>query len=267
MVRSREPAELDPSAPAVEAESVGFSQSCANPHFPSDTPTAMDSTSCTVSGNGGNETWQNDAKNNFCATGAPSSPMTPITTSIPELVALQTKAQDIPDINFGNPGEHPLTSKAGPVQDRAPLVALGEANLVQLIGFVRIARQEGAESVNCGKNVPDADEYHDIHISVVLNPSDSECAGVVVEMTPHHRPAEWTAHRVNQVKEAGLVVRVTGQCMFDSSHTPCINDSPVKGDPARISLWEVHPIYKFAVCPQGNCANGGWLPLEAWNKS
>jgi len=72
---------------------------------------------------------------------------------------------------------------------------------------------------------------------------------------------------LNHVAKSGLLVRVTGQRMFDSSHTPCINGSPAKGDPARVSLWEVHPIYKFEVCPQGNCAGGDWVPLEAWNKS
>ena len=88
------------------------------------------------------------------------------------------------------------------------------------------------------QNVPDDPAYHDIHISIVLSPADSECSGVVVEMTPHYRPAAWSAQLVNQVAAAGLLVRVTGQRMFDSSHTPCISGSPIKGDPARISLWE-----------------------------
>ncbi len=240
-----------------------FAQTCSTPLFPTDTPTAMDSASCSVSGNGGAETWQNEAKNNFCPSGDPSNPTL---TSIPELVALQTRAQQIPNINFGNPSSHPLTSKAGPVQKRDPLVALGEGSPVQLLGYVKIARQEGAESVNCGSNVPNAPAYHDIHISIVLSPADQECSGVVVEMTPHHRPEEWTAQLVNEVAAAALLVRVTGQRMFDSSHTPCQNGSPIKGDPARISLWEVHPIYKFEVCPQGNCTSGGWVPLEAWTK-
>jgi hypothetical protein len=227
----------------------------------------MDGTSCSVSGNGGAETWQNDAKNNFCATGSDANPASPTSTSIPELMALQTKVQQIPNINFGNPRQHPLTNKAGPVQNRAPLVALGEGSLVQLQGYVKIARQEGAESVNCGSNVPNDSAYHDIHISIVLSSADNECSGVVVEMTPHHRPDAWTAPLVNEVAAAGLLVRVTGQRMFDSSHTPCMNGSPVKGDPARISLWEIHPIYQFEVCPQGNCTSGGWVPLEAWNNS
>jgi hypothetical protein len=247
----------------VAATDGGFAQTCSTPFFPTDTPTAMDSTSCSVSGNGGAETWQNEAKNNFCPSGEPASPTV---TSLPELVALQAKAEQIPNINFGNTRSHPLTSKAGPVQNRAPLVAIGEGSLVQLLGYVKIARQEEAESVNCGKNVPDAPAYHDIHISIVLSSADQECSGVVVEMTPHHRPEQWTAELVNEVATAGLLVRVTGQRMFDSSHTPCQNGSPIKGDPARISLWEIHPIYKFDVCPQGNCTSGGWVPLEAWTK-
>lgn len=246
---------------------VVFQPSCANPYFPSDAPTAMDGASCGLSGNGGAETNQNDAKNNFCATGPGSDLATPTLTSIPELVALQDSVQQIADINFGNPRQHPLTSKAGPIVDREPLVTLGEGSLVQLIGYVKIARQEGAESVNCGSHVPDQAAYHDIHISVVLSPADQECSGVVVEMTPHHRPDSWTAALVNEVAAADLLVRVTGQRMFDSSHTPCQNGSAIKGDPARISLWEVHPIYKFEVCPRGNCSSGGWVPLEDWAKT
>src|SRR5215467_7159769 len=180
-------------SPEVESTEAGFSQTCENPHFPTDVATDIDGTSCPVSGNGGKETWQNEAKNNFCATGLPSSPDTPITTSLAEFVSLQNKAEHVPGINFGNTRDHPLTSKAGPVQDRSQLVALGEGSLVQLIGFVKIARQEGKESVNCGSKVTDDPTFHDIHISIVLSPADSECSGVVVEMTPHHRPTEWNA--------------------------------------------------------------------------
>jgi hypothetical protein len=241
-----------------------FKPLCANPDFPSETATAMDGESCGLSGSGGAEANQNQAKNNFCATDPAGELANPTLTSIPELVALQTKAQQIPDINFGSRFGHPLTSKPGPVVDRGALQALGEGKLVQLIGFVKIARQEGKESVNCGTNVPDDPAYHDIHVSVVLSPADQECSGVVVEMTPHYRPEAWTAALVNEVAAAGLLVRVTGQRMFDSSHTPCQNGAAVKGDPSRISLWEVHPIYKFEVCPQGNCASGGWVALEAW---
>jgi hypothetical protein len=156
-----------------------------------------------------------------------------------------------------------FATAAGPATDRAPLQAMGEGSIVSLQGFVKIARQEGAESVNCGKNVANIASNHDIHISIVDSPGAEECSGVVVEMIPHHRPDSWTPANVNEVAKANLLVRVTGQLMFDSSHTPCRNGTSIQGDPKRSSLWEVHPIYEFDVCPEGNCSSGtGWVPLE-----
>ena len=84
-------------------------------------------------------------------------------------------------------------------------------------------------------------------------------------MIPHHRPASWTPELVNKVRDAGSQVKLTGDLMFDSSHAPCTNGSAKSGDPARASLWEVHPIYKFEVCTQSDCSSGdGWVSLEDW---
>ncbi len=236
----------------------GFSQVCTSPHFPADsTATSIDETGCTPAGNGGSETWQNEAKNNFCATGQAK----PIT--IAEMIDLQGKVQQDSIIPFGNPHNHPLTATAGPATDRKPLQTMGEGTIVSLEGFVKLARQEGAESVNCGSNVANIPGNHDIHISIVDSPGAEECSGVVVEMVPHHRPESWTPANVNDVAKANLRVRVTGQLMFDSSHTPCRNGTSISGDPKRSSLWEVHPIYEFDVCPEGNCSGGtGWVSLE-----
>src|SRR5208282_6173426 len=139
---------------------------------------------------------------------------------------------------------------------------------------VKIARGEGSESVNCaetftqGLSQEAAPAYYDIHISIVANPSDKECAGVVAEMIPHHRPAGWTPDVLNKVASAKLPVQVTGQLMFDSSHTPCTSASLLKNaissDPSRISTWEVHPIYRLQVCPTGDCKSGGWVDLVDW---
>lgn len=236
-----------------------FGQSCPSPSFPSPTATPIDG-KCGPDGNGGAESTQNEAKNNFCASGAK-----PIT--IAQMKSLQGKVESDKSIPFGNEDTHPLTSAPGPATDRSALVAPGEGNEVVLTGFVKIARQEGSESVNCGKNVPNEDPYHDIHISIVTTPGKAECSGVVVEMILHHRQASWTPDLVNQVAKAQRPVRVTGQLMFDSSHTPCISGKAVKGDPARTSLWEVHPIYKFEVCGQGDCSSDtGWVALEKWKQ-
>lgn len=251
----------------TEQVEPGFAQSCGNPHFPTGTPTVMDNSSCSIAGNGGAETFQNEAKNNFCA--GTLDPPQAITIS--DLQDLQTQVQN-QHLPFGNSSTHPLTNQPGPIKERTPLVKLGEGRQVVLLGFVKIARQEGAESVNCGKMFPDKNDtaHHDIHISIVQNATDEECSGVVVEMIPHHRPPEWNQPHVQEVADAHLLVRVTGQQMFDSSHSPCINGVPVPSgaahDPARISLWEIHPIYKFEVCPQGDCSSGGWVPLELWKK-
>ncbi len=247
---------LTATAARVEA------QSCAKPFFPGPA-TAIDTSSCTLAGNGGPETNQNDAKNNFCPSTGTAAPQP---MKIADLVALQTKVQQNKSIPFGNEDTHPLTTKPGPATNRAPLAALGEGKQVVLQGFVKIARQEKAESVNCSKQFPDPDNdlYHDIHISMVATAGAAECTGIVAEMIPRHRPAAWNATQVEAVATAKLAVRVTGQLMFDSSHTPCQGSAAVKGDPARASLWEIHPIYKFEVCPSGTCSAGGWVPVETW---
>ena len=237
-------------------------QTCATPFFPGPA-TAIDSSTCTLAGNGGAETNQNDAKNNFCPSTGTAAPQS---MKISDLVALQTKVQQNKAIPFGNTTTHPLTKKAGPATNRAPLVALGEGKQIVLQGFIEDARQEGAESVNCTKQFPnpDNDQYHDVHIYLVAQPGQAECSSVVAEMIPRHRPAAWTAAQVQAAGTAKLPVRVTGQLMFDSSHTPCQGSTAVTGDPARASLWEIHPIYTFEVCPSGTCSAGGWVAIEAW---
>ena len=252
-----------PKQPATPQEAVttapaesGFVEACPNPKFPSPDPTTIDQTSCTIAGSGGAETFQNEAKNNFCATGPGTS------KTIADLVNLQAEVEKNVSIPFGNTRSHG-THPHGPATDRKPLQDLGEGTLVTLQGFVLIARQEGAESVNCGKNVDNIPSNHDIHISIVESPGQDECSGVVAEMIPHHRPDSWTAQNVNAVASKKLPVRLTGQLFFDSSHSPCQNGVPSSGDPKRVALWEVHPIYNFEVCTQGDCSSGkGWETLE-----
>jgi hypothetical protein len=230
-----------------------LAESCPAPQFPQAAATNIDSV-CGVAGYDITEGAQNLVKNNFCAT-APARSIT-----VNDMVSLQKRAQAIKDVNFGNPATHPLTSEFGPTINRAPLVVLGEGTQVALSGYVLFARQEGAESVNCGKSVPDRPAYHDIHISIVDAATNrDECSGVVVEMSPHHRPASWTQQNVQSLADQRLPIRVIGQLMFDSSHTPCVGGIAVGGDPKRASLWEVHPIYKFEVCPGGKC-----VALEDW---
>lgn len=252
---------------STSAFAQGFTQTCSSPVFPG--PAVGIDSRCAAQGAGGEEAEQNQAKNNFCAAGTPA----PFT--IAQFAALQGQVEQNKAINFGdvdNPGIH------GPTTNRAPLKTLGEGKLVQLNAFVVGATQEGGETVNCGPafdHEPNADLFHDIHISLVATPQlatpastaekdASECQGIVSEMIPHHRPPEWTADNVNKVAAQHLMVRVTGQLFFDSSHVPCAQGKEVRKNPRRISLWEIHPIYKFEVCT-ANCGGAGtWIALAQW---
>lgn len=241
---------------------------CSEPDFPEPTPLAIDA-QCGNDGNGGKEAEQNSVKNNFCPPGE-----TPSDITIAAFQQLQKDVRKNSSINFGS---------SGPTTDRSPLKTLGEGKLVTLKAFILKARQEGGESVNCKGHLVNetskTDFYHDIHISFVdgANKPKSgdtkavsdkkECTGIVAEMSPHHRPDSWTADNVNKVATAQALVRVTGQQFFDSSHVPCSNGAAVGTNPKRISLWEIHPIYKFEVCT-GNCAGAGqWVSLDEWLKT
>jgi len=242
-------------------------EACSNPPFPG-SRTAIDE-QCGVEGSGGEEAAQNAIKNNFCA----SSP--PAAMTFARLRELQSSVEHDAQINFGDRANH---GSHGPTTDRAPLTALGEGRLVQLKGFVLAAKQEGAESVNCGHEFDDVankNSFHDIHISMVetrelASPADpseeaaNECQGIVVEMVPHHRPKMWTPTSVRKVRDAHVMVRVTGQLFFDSSHVPCADGSGVRSNPKRFSLWEIHPIYAFEVCTANCDQEGTWVSLEQW---
>jgi hypothetical protein len=186
---------------------------------------------------------------------------TPTRITFDHLIGLQDKVDNDGTIAFGDSG----AEDPGPQVDRTKLQGMGEGKLVVLKGFVKIARQEGGESVNCGKDIKSLPRNHDIHISIVEKRTEAnECNSVVVEMTPHHRPAEWTAANVLKLSHFKGPVRVTGQLMFDSSHIPCDGGEPVGTNPKRVSLWEVHPIYKFEVCTADCSGEGTWEDLADW---
>lgn len=244
---------------AGQSSGSGFKPACAKPSYPSPPPStalAIDK-SCGASGSGtGAEAAQNQVKNNFCAKGTAKA------MTIADFQNLQAQVEKNPAINFGDENNPPRMK--GPTTDRAPLKRLGEGRLVTVKAYVLLARQEGGESVNCGKNVPNQPLFHDIHIELVASPDDSECTSIVAEMSPHRRPDSWTQANVEKVAKSKALVRVTGQLFFDSSHEPCADGKPVRSNPHRVSLWEIHPIYKFEVCT-ANCDKAGtWLTLDKW---
>jgi hypothetical protein len=146
-----------------------------------------------------------------------------------------------------------------------------EGSLVRLTGF--IANGMGAkpphantgESVNCGLTQT---KNNDFHISLTAAASNTEFAGVVVEIAPQSRPTGWTLPKLTSVKTMKRRVMVVGALFYDNKHV--VNDDPAhptSGDPKRFALWEVHPITKFFICRKTNNAcnpdkASDWKPLE-----
>jgi hypothetical protein len=200
---------------------------------------------------------QNQAKNNFCATGNPAR-VTAV--SFKKLQAAVVKAQ----IPFGSGATLPPDrSKLHDIYKTSDGNTIGEESMVRLVAFVEDAHPSdvtSGESVNCGET---GEEQNDIHIPTVQTPGADECTSVTAEMTPHGRPAGWTSDALNKL---GVPVRITGQLFFDGSHRPCKNG---RGSPKRIALWEIHPVYAVDVCSGSTIAecpfddDSKWHPLEA----
>jgi hypothetical protein len=89
----------------------------------------------------------------------------------------------------------------------------------------------------------------DIHLS--LGPhGGTEFTGIVGEIIPQlPKPAGWDAGTLNRLHAADLSVLVVGGLTYDNEHVVNADPAPKKyGQPARMSLWEVHPITEFFVC-------------------
>jgi hypothetical protein len=145
---------------------------------------------------------------------------------------------------------------------------VSEGRLVKLAGFIAKGldpHPNTGESVNCRLKTP---LNNDFHITLALKSSHTEFQGVVVEMIPHNRPAEWTIDKLKKVKQNKLLVMAIGNLFYDNDHV--VNADPtdnLTGQPKRFSLWEVHPITKFFVCQKPNNAcsltnTAQWTKLE-----
>jgi hypothetical protein len=179
----------------------------------------------------------------------------------------------------------PIGQRDTPVPDRKVLEnihtlpsgkKIGERSQVRLVVFINGAKATGAkhsdgtagEGVNCKQAGPD---LNDIHIDIGPKQTTKACAGVVAEMIPHYRPVSWTP--ANLQKLGATPVRMTGQLFLDSRHnlSTCAHPSP--GDPPRISLWEIHPVYALDVCKATNISkcvvsnDSVWVPFDKWVSS
>ena len=215
---------------------------------------------------------QNRHKNDLCATGKTTDVSFLSFDKLQQAVDAQKK--------FGYSGNKKPLSEDRSVLTALPTVnakgkptTLGEGDLVTLTAVVQEAKHDdvsllnpiyGGEGVNC--NVDDV-EWNDIHVVLGQTAGSKECSSVTAEIIPHFRSEvrdrfdsnPKTSPAVHGLPVQGLKVKITGTLLFDGSHAPCGNPNKSKSDPARRSLWEIHPVYDIQVLDKSK-----FISLESW---
>ena len=162
-----------------------------------------------------------------------------------------------------------------PLKIRGSTLTLREGEYVALEGFISKARTitcGSSESVNCNNtdgSQGDATivcEKTDIHVPLVEQPSQAEKESVVVEPIPL-RPLRMKLKPsfLAKLRDDGTQVMVMGQLFYDSIHQPNPTGS-LQGQPARFTVWEVHPVEKFFICKKGDGTNCDASRLSDWEE-
>jgi hypothetical protein len=190
----------------------------------------------------------------------------PVTLTFADLAELQRQADEL----IGQGPYEPTPAQRARLRNlRLAHGNVSEGDLVRAVGFIAkgdegLHANKSGESVNCQLKKP---SENDIHIPLVEAPGNPEFKGIVAEMIPQDRPQAWSVEALKDVQAKGLKVWVEGGLSYDKVHFVDDNaDYPMKDEPARMSLWEVHPITKFLVCRKPRCDpqfEQDWTPLEA----
>jgi hypothetical protein len=141
---------------------------------------------------------------------------------------------------------------------------VGEGSRVSLVAFLSIGKPHAntGESVNCNLK---GTANNDFHISMTEAANDSEFNGIVVEMIPQDRPAKWNLTNLSALRGKKLLIE--GGLFYDNLHVANGDAGhPIQGQPARFSLWEIHPITSLKVCtkPAAECDStrpSDWKPF------
>ncbi|HKD13456.1 MAG TPA: hypothetical protein VKE71_02830 [Candidatus Angelobacter sp.] len=249
----------------------GSYTSTCNPFGTASKPHAIDKT-CGLTGDAKSDgdKAQDQQKNNLCASAAG----TPHVITIDELKTLQGDV-DASGVDYGNEKHH-----KGPPANRADLFTKVTGNVakegdqVSFVGYIVEAKPGSSETVNChcGPDALSIDVHmaladHPVKLPTVTKDKDTAlCTNTfVAETIPHLRPASLELTAIQPLVKGAKIVKITGQLFFDGSHRPCTGPTAGSGDPARLTVWEIHPVYKIEVCSQNtldqcqaNSAN--WQP-------
>ena len=212
---------------------------------------------------------QSQAKNDFCAD---TSQITVVDfATLRQMGAIaQQKSWQVKDITNRQElhGFFPVNGRS-----------IGEGDVVRLKAWILAAHVSdcaAGEEVNCGTP---GFVNNDLHIPLV-DPSaggqkQGECTSVTSEISPHFRPATWS--NLDLKTPVKNVVRVTGPLFYDNAHDPCATPQSTKaptGDPARSTLWEIHPVYQLEVCANTDASQCDvtsadstmWIAYDQWIK-
>jgi hypothetical protein len=165
------------------------------------------------------------------------------------LLALQKSAEDL----VGNATV--LTR-----DQRTKLAALGEGSFVELTGYLTgVPRMAGPVEANCNRP---GTANADLQFQVVDSLGATEARSAGATIVAQARGSNVTTDALADIQTRGYPVRVTGQLLYDNSRFIASTVQAVQ----LSTLWEIHPVYAFEVCPSGDCIKSGtgWIPLESY---
>ena len=142
---------------------------------------------------------------------------------------------------------------------------LGEGHAVRLAGYIvgRPHSPGSGESVNCRLHGPD---NNDLHFNIAATSDATAFSSVVAEMIPQHRRPGWTVAHLMDLAAARRQVLVVGQLLYDNGHEVNTDESaPLRNEPPRASLWEVHPVMELYLCARDKCSaatKDGWVAVQ-----
>ena len=160
--------------------------------------------------------------------------------------------------------------------NRDELKQLGEGQKITVVAWALTARPGSQESCNCDLSHPADTDNHIVLVDPgVKNPTlaEDEIHSVTAEFTPRVRldHPNFTRDALNPLidphwkppskkdPKGKLLVRVTGLLMFDSKHL-------FEGALKRDTNWEIHPVLKMEVCPEGETCGAdsdeNWKDLD-----
>ncbi len=133
---------------------------------------------------------------------------------------------------------------------------MGEDTPVVLAGYMIGAHAGSPETCNCKLA---GEENNDYHINIVEQADGGMTDSIVAEMTPKLRTKTpgWTLDALHSLPGSPPLVRVSGYLLFDSEHAS-------RSGGVRMTIWEIHPVTKFEVCPGGSCdvnSDTGWQDI------